>query len=117
MKTETNNPWALPVEVSQLDMAFGGAGGLEKYMPAYADIPKEFKGWNGKWQDVQSKWFYTGLPEGTKFIAKEGVDVTKALRHLKTVQGSFQPKHEHKTAAVSYLMSLWFTDVVYPAKS
>jgi hypothetical protein len=31
--------------------------------------------------------------------------------HLKAIMGSFQPKHEHKTAGVAYLMSLWFEAV------
>jgi len=31
-----------------------------------------------------------------------------STRHLQTIQGSFEPKHEHKQDCVAYFMSLWF---------
>ncbi len=108
-----------PVDVSGLDMALGGGPDMmTKLMVPMSDIPKEFKNWNSqtKWNKLQSTWFYEGLPKGTEFKPKEGIDATQALRHLKTIQGSFEPKHEHKEACVAYLMSLWFDDVVVPAK-
>jgi len=39
---------------------------------------------------------------------KDGVDVKKAMRALKAALGSFEPKHEHKMAAVGYMLSQWF---------
>jgi hypothetical protein len=41
------------------------------------------------------------------------VDGELAIRHLQVIQASFEPKHEHKEAAVAYLASLWFTDFDY----
>jgi hypothetical protein len=47
---------------------------------------------------------------------KEGVDVDKALRHIQAIMRSYQPKHEHKEAAVAYLLSQWFDDVTWTPK-
>ena len=44
---------------------------------------------------------------------KEGVDTKKALRHVKAVLGSWEPKHEHKEAGVAFLLNEWFDDVTY----
>jgi len=92
---------------------------MDKLMVPMAEIPAEFKNFNRptKWNELQSTWFYSGLPKGTDFIAKEGIDGAVALRHLRTIQGSFEPKHEHKEACVAYLMSLWFDDVKIPEAS
>lgn len=42
---------------------------------------------------------------------KDGIDGDTAVRHLRAIQGSFAPKHEHKMEAVAYLASRWFTKV------
>ena len=100
-------------EVSALDMAFGGAGGkLAELLPAYKDLPEEFTRHEGKWHKVMSDWFYRGL-KNAKWMPKPGVDTKKALAHIKTVLGSFEPKHEHKEAGVAFLLSEWFDDVTY----
>ena len=77
-------------------------------MPTYAEIPAEFKGSSGKWVDWQQEWFYSGL-KGLP-VAKEGINLDAAMRHLAVIQGSWAPKHEHKQAAVAYLASLWFSE-------
>lgn len=97
----------LPIDVDKVDMVFGV--GTARLMPDYADIPAEFKRAHGKWCDFASTWFFKGL-KGASFEPREGIDPAKALRHLRTIIGSFEPKHEHKEAAVAYLASLWFTD-------
>lgn len=93
-----------PKAVSDVDMVFGGIAGL---MPEYKDIPDEFKSTGSVWARWQASWFYQGLSEYP--TPKDGIDLDQAMRHLKTIQGSFQPKHEHKAAAVAYLASKWFT--------
>jgi hypothetical protein len=109
----------LPQAVSDLDMAFGGASGaIRDLMVPYDDIPEAFRRGHGeahKWVELQQRWFFLGLPKETRFAAKAGIDATLALRHLQTIQGSFETKHEHKAACVAYLMSLWFDDVKVPA--
>lgn len=104
----------VPLKVSDMLMAFP-AHVMDSMMPAMDDIPEEFHGTRGKWQDIQSTWFFSGLRD-YKFIPKEGVDLDMALRHLRCIQGSFEPQHEHKAAAVAYLMSLWLEDAIAPKK-
>lgn len=79
-------------------------------MPPYADIPDEFKELNRRnfWQKLQSKWFSAGLGQSQLLKAKEGIDRQDAIAHLEYIQGSWEPKHEHKSAGVAYLFSLWF---------
>jgi hypothetical protein len=102
-------------DVSDLEMAF--PADVEKLMPAWEEIPREFKysfavrGMN-RWADIASDLFFHGL-KGATFTPKPGIDTTKALRHIKAILGSFAPRHEHKEAAVAYLLSEWFESVEY----
>lgn len=115
----TTKDWSKPTQVSALELAFP-ANALD-LMPPYDEIPSQyqansaFNGRGGKWVEFQERWFYSGL-EDTEITPKEGIDLKAALRHLGAIQGSFQPKHEHKVAAVAYLASLWFEDVRYGMK-
>lgn len=93
----------VPVEVTALDMAFGGKA--MKILPAYKDIPGDFKRGNHPARKFASDWFYSGLSEMPK--AKPGVDLNLALANLKACLGDFEPKHEHKMDGVAYLASLW----------
>lgn len=92
-----------PHEVDDVMLAF--PSGLRNLMPAYDDIPDDFKKQSNPWVQFQQRWFFDGLKEIPK--ARDGIDLKKALRHLKAIQGSFEPKHEHKEAAVAYLASKW----------
>lgn len=99
-----------PKKVTDADLAFGGA--VNELLPAYADIPQEFKQGSNKWNTVVSDWFYYGL-KGVVWEPNEGIDVKDALRHVKAVLGSYAPKHEHKMAGCAYLLSEFFADVTY----
>jgi hypothetical protein len=102
-----------PMVVSNPEMAFSAI--VSHLMPPMDSIPEDFQRFNGtKWNKIVGTWFAVGLPPSTRFVAKAGIDEDTAKRHLKTILGSFEPKHEHKEAAVAYLMSLWFEDVVIP---
>ena len=92
-----------PQEISDVDLAFPGQ--VSRLMPDYKEIPDEFKHGNNKYCAFQAKWFFEGLEGIPK--PKDGVDVKKAMRHLSAIQKSFEPRHEHKAAAVAYLASLW----------
>jgi len=46
-------------DVTGLDLCFGGD--MKKLLPAWKDIPDEFKGGNTKWNKVVSDWFFRGL--------------------------------------------------------
>ena len=110
-----------PVEVSDVLLAFPAS--VKDLMPAEDAIPAEFWHWTSrsvkdaegpeKWVAFQGKWFYEGLPPHITFDLKEGIDGNTAVRHLHAIQGSFEPKHEYKQAAVAFLASLWFNDVSY----
>lgn len=97
-------------EVEDVDIAFG-ARALD-WMPPYEEIPEEFKGFgHNEWCKIARRWFYEGLSKDTKVYPKDGVDLQKAFRVLQATQGSFAPKHEHKEAAVAYMMSEWFDKI------
>ena len=109
----TKSRWDTPQPVDILATAFGG--NMQQLLPAWGEIPDEFKRHNGTpWNKVQMTWFFKGLPEETEYDVKEGIDLTKALRHLGAIQRSWEPKHEHKEAGVAYLMSLWFNEIKIP---
>ena len=96
--------WSKPQPVTDLQIAF--PANLRELMPAMDEIPSEFRRHNGTpWNRWQAQWFFRGLERFPD--AKDGVDREQALRHLQAIQGSFEPKHEHKEAAVAYLASLW----------
>src|SRR5258707_7634560 len=95
-------PW-LPQEIDEITMAF--PANVMHLMPPYDDIPE----YDSKWEKLVSDWFFAGVRD-LKLTPKEGIDQTKAFRHIKAILGSFEPKHEHKEAACAYLLSLWFDD-------
>lgn len=103
----------IPVpEMAGIDMAFGKVD----HLPPMTEIPEEFKNFNRetKWNELVSRWFYSGLPKETEFIAKDGVDPKKALRAIGAILASWDPEHEHKMAGAAYLMSEWFKEVKVP---
>ena len=95
-----------PQEVSELEIAFPAS--VKRLMPTWDEIPAEFKRQDNPWAEWQRRWFFKGLQGRPS--PKQGIDGNKAMRHLSVIQRSFEPKHEHKEAAVAYLASLWFTN-------
>ena len=101
-------------DVDGRSMAF--SGDMKKLLPAWDDIPTDFKDWNNKWSRIIAQWFFRGL-DGATFMPKKGVDQKKALAHIQAILQSWEPKHEHKTAGCAYLLSEWFDDVKLPKES
>ena len=99
-------------EVTMLDVAFG-SNALD-LMPAMKDIPKDYPN-QQKWIDIMNRWFFEGL-KGATFVPKPGGDQKKALATIAAVLRSFAPRHEHKEAAVAYMLSEWFEDVILEPK-
>lgn len=98
-------------EVTDVDMAFPAS--VKHLIPE--EIPKEFKHHRSTvWNKLFSDWFFFGL-KSLELTPKEGVDKDKALRHIKCIMGSFEPKHEVKESAVAYLLSEWFIDPIWEA--
>lgn len=100
-----------PKDVSQVDMVFGQIDGL---MPKYSTI-EEYDRRDGWGHKLFTDWFYCGL-KSLEMKPKEGIDKEKALRHIKAIMGSFEPKHEHKTAACAYLFEKWFESAKWERK-
>lgn len=96
--------FATPTNVDQVDYAFGGR--MKDLLPTLAEIPDEYPN-SEKYTQFQRTWFYSGIPKDKMPTAKPGIDFKAAMRHLGTIQGSFEPKHEHKEAAVAWLASRW----------
>lgn len=102
----------VPDNITRVDVAFGNI----THMPKYSDVPEEFKRSSNPYADAVSSWFFNGakghkngIEIGDKiFTAKPGVNATQALAAIKSVLGSFEPKHEHKEAACAYMLSEWF---------
>lgn len=104
---------AIP-DVTKVDTVFGGDKALE-IMPKWEDIPKDYPN-RMKWKQVMSDWFFRGM-KNAKWTPKAGVKTSKALAAVATVLRSFAPEHEHKEAAVAYMLSEWFEDVTYDTAS
>jgi hypothetical protein len=108
--------WDKPTELSGLDVAFGPSrGDMDKILPAWEEIPEDFRNERGegkKWTEKVDDLFFNGV-ELKVVVMKPGVDRKTAMRHLQCVLHSFEPKHEHKTAGVAYLMSLWYEKFEY----
>lgn len=98
-------------DIDGLQMALGADLTKDSLIPPYLDIPEEFRRERGDarpWLKIQSDWFFHGLKDKGEFVAKKDIDAGDAWSHLATIQGSWDPKHEHKMAAVAWLMSRWF---------
>lgn len=102
--------FAAPFELDRMTGLMGATDDVCRLMPAMADIPEEFRrNYDNSFVRLQARWFHTGFGRG-ELRARPGIDHAKALRHLEAIQRSFEPAHEHKQAAVAYLMSLWFEE-------
>lgn len=100
-----------PQPVTDLLMAFPAT--LGELLPPMSVIPSDYPN-QRDWESFQSKWFYEGLPEDVEIYANKGVDPRLAFRHLATILRSYEPKHEHKEAAVAWLASRWLARVSTP---
>lgn len=103
-----SSKWLKPQPVDRLTMAFGAGKRFKELLPPMSDIPTDYPN-RQKWERLMADWFYSGI-NASGLIPKEGVDKGQALAHLGTILGSWDPKHEHKEAAVAWLASLWFDE-------
>jgi hypothetical protein len=95
-----------PKEVTDVLLAFPGSV-VKEFMIPRDQIPDDYEN-KRFFSGLQVQWFYDGLKKDEIPPPREGIDTTTALRHLQAIQGSFEPKHEHKQECVAYFMSLWF---------
>lgn len=93
-------------EISDVELAFP-ATALD-WMPEWDAIPAEFKDGRTEWNKIALQWFRYGLPAEVEFYPYVGVDPEKAVRAIQATLGSYAPKHQHKEAAVAFMLSEWF---------
>lgn len=98
-----------PKEVSDAFMAFPANVIKEGYLPPEIAIPDDYWRKETKWHKLFNDIFFSGL-KSIKVIPKDGIDANMAWRHIGVCMRSFEPKHEHKVAGVTYLMDIWFED-------
>jgi len=95
-----------PQDISDVDLAFPAE--VMHLMPKYDEIPKQFKSERSSWGNkLFNDMFYSGLSK-LELTPKPDIDPKKAFRHIRAIMGSFQPKHEHKEAAIAMLFEEWF---------
>lgn len=101
-----NDGYDQPMVVPDAMYAFPAS--LGQLLPPWDSIPQEFRDNQTEWNRFVSTWFFKGWPEDRDLYQRPDVDAEIAFRHLHTIMRSFEPKHEHKEAAVAWLMSRWF---------
>jgi hypothetical protein len=97
-------------EVTGVDLAFPAH--VLDMMPDYDTCKSWYRDREHKWSKLASEWFYSGI-KIKKVTPKAGVVEGNALAHVACILRSFEPKHEHKMAAVAYLLNEWFDDIDY----
>lgn len=100
-----------PQVVDDVTLAFPAV--LGSLLPPMEEIPADYPHCR-EWLEFQHKWFAGTLPSEAEMEPAEGIDAEVAGRHLAAIQRSFEPKHEHKMAAVAWLASRWFVRVGTP---
>lgn len=111
--TLLNDGFDQPQTIS--DVLFAFPGDVLHLMPEYTIIPAEFCNINHttEWNQFIFHWLMRGNPfDAWDLHIRPGVDGQLAIRHLATIGRSYQPKHEHKEAAMAWLLSRWFSSAI-----
>lgn len=119
MSSTQSDQWSVPMEVTDLDIAFP-ARGLE-LAPEWDDIPLEFRPVGSPTPEVRPyidladqlfNWyagFAVGLKTNGVIEIKAGIEARTMQRHIQVVLLCYGFQHEHKIAAAAYLLSRWIT--------
>lgn len=100
----------LPVPVTDALLAFPGQ--VEHLMPAPEEIPERYWEEDARLFPLIRKFVYEGyMPADFTFEARDEIDYGLVHRHMAAIRGSFQPKHEHKIAALTMLLDLWLPNL------
>jgi hypothetical protein len=101
----SESDWSLPKAVDDVFLAFP-AQVIGTLIPPWNDIPDEFKNFSSGHEELASYACFHPV-EFRQEALTDGVSAKLATRHLSAVARSFEPKHEHKEAAIAFLISLW----------
>jgi hypothetical protein len=105
-----NDGFDQPKALSAAQRAFP-ANVVGTLMPLHADIPTDYPD-RAEWEKFVSHWFFQGDPFAKwDLLVRPDVDGNTAFTHLRALMGSYEPKHEHKEAAVAWLASRWFAAI------
>lgn len=93
-------------KVTDVEIAFGST----EHLPKWENIPDEFKVNYPEHPGVTmaAQWFYGTLAGAKLPPVREGVNEIEAMRVIRAILVSFEPKHEHKMAGVGYLINEWW---------
>lgn len=97
-----------PRKVSDIEIAFPAH--VDRLMPEWThDIGEEWERNpdSATWRKFQHDWMF-GPFRGANICMRDDIDPEEAMRHLTAIQRSYEPKHEAKIYAVSFLASRWF---------
>lgn len=96
--------------VTDIDAAFGGG---YKYLPKPELIPAKFHETSNPFHRLTCDLMYRGEPgpNTPPMVLNEAYDsVFETIpKFMRSILGSFQPKHEHKIAGAAMLLSEMFT--------
>lgn len=97
-------PYAVTPEdmasISDVELAFS----TERLLPAWGDIPAEFRKGNLYTKLAEAIFFGLDLPE-CEIEMKEGFEPQILNRAVRAHLQSFGPRHEHKIAGVGYMIA------------
>jgi hypothetical protein len=106
-----------PKELSKLDVVL--STNVSHLMPTkepdYAEYRENWhrsKSWGSK---LFMDMFYRGLTS-LALVPKVGIDSDAALKHIRAIMSSWEPKHEDKVASCTFLFEHWFESATWEPK-
>jgi hypothetical protein len=113
----TEEKWLRPQKIKNIDTMFGIIDTvIDIYLPKWTELPMDFRreiGEAKKWINIVDDLFFCGARNIRCVVKDPTIDQVDIMRHVSMLLHSFEPSHEHKTAGVAYLLSLWCTDITY----
>lgn len=109
-KQQTRKDFDKPKEVPAVQRAFP-ANVVGSWLPPRAwfaedNVPQQ-------WESFANSIFFGKGLTGIALIPKDGIDAKMAWEHATMILGSYEPKHEHKTEGVAWLLWHWFEEGEY----
>ena len=86
--------------ITDVELAFS----TERLLPAWPDIPADFKGGNLYTKVAEAIFYGWELPD-CEIEMKDGFEPQALNRMVRAHLQSFGPKHEHKIAGVGYMIA------------
>ena len=100
--------WRTPRPVSDVDFAFP-ATVIGRYIPDWGQLPKPFQQFTSGYEKLAYHACFHSVELRPEALI-ERIEADMASRQLSAVARSFEPRHEHKQAALAFLLSLWLRE-------